>query len=217
MIMSKTILITRPNYDVTTNYFYKWSEEVISLAVKRKNKALDLEGIKANRKTFESYAKKHKPDFFFFNGHGSDAVLAGFNNEPILISGENDSICSQSIVYVRSCSAAKVLGGSLVKHNTKAFIGYINKFGFMRLLDKESKPLSDSLARLFLAPSNIVATTLLKGHSAIEAHQRSLREMKKNLRKLLSSENPLSDSTGAVLLWSNIRGQTLLGNPNAVI
>ena len=215
--MSKTVLITRPNYDITTNYFHQWSEEVIRLAVTRKHKVLDLDGKKSNRETFESYAKKHKPDFFFFNGHGSDTILAGFNNEPILTAGDNDSICSQSIVYIRSCSAAQVLGVYLVKQGTKAFIGYVNKFGFMRLVEKESRPLSDPLARLFLAPSNIVATTLLKGHSAAEAHLRSLREMKKNLRKLLSSENPLSDSTGAVLLWSNIRGQTLLGNPNAVI
>lgn len=215
--MSKTVLITRPNYDITTNYFHQWSEEIIKLAVGRKNKVLDLEGKKANRKLLESYAKKHRPDFFFFNGHGSDTLLAGYDNEPILVSGENDSICSQSIVYVRSCSAAKVLGVSLIKRNTKAFIGYVNKFGFMRLIDKQLKPLFDPLARLFLAPSNIVATTLLKGHPAIEAHQRSLGEMRKNLRKLLSSENPLSDSTGAVLLWSNIRGQRLLGNPNAVI
>ncbi len=215
--MSKTVLITRPNYDITTNYFHQWSEQVISLATARKNKVLDLDGQKANRKTFESYAKKHRPDFFFFNGHGSDTVLAGSDNEPILTSNDNDSMCTQSIVYVRSCSAARVLGASLVKQGTKTFIGYVNKFGFMRLVDKQSRPLSDPLARLFLAPSNIVATTLLKGHPASEAHRRSLREMKKNLRKLLSSENPLSDSTGAVLLWSNIRGQTLLGNPNAVI
>lgn len=187
------------------------------MAVARKNKVLDLDGKKANRKTFESYAKKHRPDFFFFNGHGSDTILAGYDNEPLLATGNNDSICSQSIVYIRSCSAAKVLGVSLIKSGVKAFIGYINKFGFMSLVDKQSRPLSDSLARLFLAPSNIVATTLLKGHPVIEAHQRSLREMRKNLRKLLSSGNPLSDSTGAVLLWSNIRGQTLLGNPNAVI
>ena len=215
--MSKTVLITRPNHDITTNYFHQWSEEVIRLATARKNKVLDLDGKKANRKTFESYAKKHQPDFFFFNGHGSDTILAGYDNEPILTSDNNNSICTQSIVYVRSCSAAQALGVSLVKQGTKAFIGYINKFGFMRLVDKESRPLSDPLARLFLAPSNIVATTLLKGRPASEAHLRSLREMKKNLRKLLSSENPLSDSTGAVLLWSNIRGQTLLGNPNAVI
>lgn len=216
--MSKTVLITRPNYDITTKYFHQWSEEVIRLAAERKNKVLDLEGKKANRKTFESYAKKHRPDFFFFNGHGSDTLLAGYDNEPILISdADNNSICSRSIVYVRSCSAAKVLGVSLIKYKASAFIGYVNKFGFMRLVQKESKPLSDPLARMFLAPSNLVATTLLKGHPAIEAHQRSLREMRKNLSKLLSSENPLSDSTGAVLLWSNIRGQTLLGNPNAVI
>ncbi|MBI2330283.1 hypothetical protein HYU94_02750 [Candidatus Daviesbacteria bacterium] len=85
------------------------------------------------------------------------------------------------------------------------------------IIEKENNPLSDPLAKLYLEPSNIVATTLLKGHSASEAHLRGLGEMKKNLRKMLSSENPLTDSTGIVLLWSNIRGQILLGDPNAII
>ena len=135
--MNKTVLITRPNHDVTTNYFYYWSEEVIQLAVKRNNKVLDLEGKKANRKSFESYAIKHHPDFLFLNGHGSDTVLAGYDNESILTSNENSSICSQSVVYIRSCSAAMVLGASLIKHGARSFIGYLNKFGFMRLVQYE--------------------------------------------------------------------------------
>ncbi len=216
MATNKTVLVTRPNHDITTNYFYLWAGEVLRLASK-KHKVLDLYSKKASRKNFESYAKKHKPNFFFFNGHGSDEIVAGYNNEPLLIVNKNDELCWDSIVYIRSCSAAKTLGVSLIKQCTKACIGYTTKFGFMRLIEKERNPLSDPLAKLYLEPSNIVATTLLKGHTASEAHFRGLGEMKKNLRKMLSSENPLTDSTGIVLLWSNIRGQILLGDPNAVI
>lgn len=214
--MSKTVLVTRPNHDITTNYFYVWTGEVLKLASK-KHKVLDLYSKRANRKNFESYTKKHKPNFFFFNGHGSDEIVAGYNNEPLLIANENDELCRDSIIYIRSCSAAKTLGVSLIKQSAKACIGYATKFGFMRLIEKERNPLSDPLAKLYLEPSNIVATTLLKGHTASEAHFRGLGEMKKNLRKMLSSENPLTNSTGIILLWSNIRGQILLGNPNAVI
>lgn len=215
--MSKTVLITRPNYDITTQYFHQWSKEVVELAVARKNKILDLEGKKANRKTFESYTKKHKPDLFFFNGHGSDEIVTGFNHEPLLISGKNDELCPESIIYIRSCSAGKILGHSLILQSAKACIGYKTKFGFMRLIDYERNPLSDPLAKLYLEPSNIVATTLIKGHTASDAHLRGLGAMKKNLRKMLSSENQFADSTGIALLWSNIRGQVLLGDPNATI
>lgn len=214
--MSKTVLVTRPNHDITTTYFYLWSEEVLKLASKS-YKVLNLHGRKANRKAFESYAKKHKPDFFFFNGHGSDEIVTGYNDEPLLISGKNDDLCLESIIYIRSCSAAKTLGVSLIQQSVKACIGYNTKFGFMRLIEKERDPLSNPLVKLYLEPSNIVATTLLKGHTSLDAHLRGLGEMKKNLRKLLSSENPFTDSTGIVLLWSNIRGQVLLGDPNAVI
>lgn len=217
MMTNKAILVTRPNYDIITTYFYHWSESILMLAAQKGYKVFDLAGSKASRSNFESYSKKHNPNFFFFNGHGSDEVVAGQNHELLLISGKNDSLSKDSIVYIRSCSAAKILGPSLINQATKAVIGYTTKFGFMRLVDKESKPLSDPLAELFLKPSNIVATTFLKGHTAFEAHQRSINGMKKNLRKMLSSENPFSDSTSIVLLWSNIKGQILLGDPQAKI
>lgn len=216
MTTSKTVLVTRPNHDITTTYFCVWAEKVLKLAAK-KHKVLDLYSKRANLKTFESYTKKHKPDFFFFNGHGSDEIVAGYDDEHLLISGKNDGLCPESIVYIRSCSAAKTLGVSLIEQSAKSCIGYSTKFGFMRLIEKERDPLSDTLAKLYLEPSNVVVTTLLKGHTASEAHNRGLREMRKNLRKMLSSENPLTDSTGIVLLWSNIRGQVLLGDPNATI
>lgn len=216
MIQSKVVLVTRPNHDITTTYFCLWAEKTLSLA-SRKHKVLDLHSKKANRKTFESYAKKHRPNFFFFNGHGSDEVVAGYDNEPLLVSTKNDNLCLNSIVYIRSCSAAKILGESLIRQSAKSCIGYVTKFGFMRLVEKEREPLSDPLAKLYLEPSNIVATTLLKGHTALEAHCRGIVEMKKNLKKMLSSENPLADATGVVLLWSNIRGQVVLGDQNATI
>lgn len=216
MRMSKVVLVTRLNHDITTTYFCLWSDSVVNLASKN-HKVLDLYGKKANRSTFESYAKKHEPDLFFFNGHGSDEVVAGHDNDSLLISGENDSLCKGSIVYIRSCSAAKILGVSLIEQNAKACIGYSSKFGFMRLIEKEGDPLSDSLAALYLEPSNIVVTTLLKGHSAEDAHLRGLRAMKDNLKKMLSSENSFADSTSIVLLWSNIRGQVVLGDLSASI
>jgi len=117
--MNRTVLVTRPNHDITTTYFYFWSEAVLKLAARR-HKVLDLHGKKANRKTLESYTKKHKPNFFFFNGHGSEAILAGYNNEPILILNQNEGLCSGSIIYIRSCSAVKILGPSLINHNAKA-------------------------------------------------------------------------------------------------
>jgi hypothetical protein len=215
--MNKIVLITRPNYDITTNYFYEWSESIITLAVERRDKVLDLHGKKANRKAFESYANKHHPNLFFLNGHGSDVVLAGYNHEPILISGDNDSLCFDSIVYIRSCSAGNSLANALVNQKARACIGYTTKFGFMRLVDRERNPLSDELAELFLEPSNTVITTLLKGHTVMEAHRRSIEGMKRNLHKMLSSDNSFSDSTSIMLLCSNMRGQIVVGDSSATI
>lgn len=215
--MNKVILITRPNHDETTDYLHKWSEPVIKLAKDKLFTVLDLVGPKARRNIFESYSRKKQPHFFFLNGHGSETIIAGQNNEHILIGDENDDLCEKAIVFMRSCNAVKILGVSLVKKGTKACIGYTTKFGFLRLLAYTTHPLQDPLAGLFLEPSNKIATTLLKGHTVVEAHKRGLDEMKKNLRKMLSSAGTHIDSNAIVLLWTNIRGQTYIGDSEATI
>lgn len=217
MTMSKTILITRPDHDETTDYLNKWSEPVKNLAQDKKFTVLDLQGKKASRKNLESYTKKNSPNLFFFNGHGSDSIIGGQDNEHLLVSDDNDELCNNAVVYIRSCSAGKKLGKSLVAKGAKACICYTTKFGFLRLLTYATRPLMDPLAKIFLEPSNIVAMALIKDNTALEAHQRSNKEMKKSLYKLLSSESGQSDPNAIVILWSNIRGQTLLGDESATI
>ena len=215
--MNKVVLVTRPNHDETTNYLDKWSEPIIKLANQKNYKLIDLRGEKATRSVFEGYARKHHPSFFFLNGHGSEKIIAGQNNEYLLVYKENETLCAGAVLYVRSCSAAKLLGQSLVTSGARACIGYTSKFGFMRLLSSTTKPILDPLAKLFIEPANLVATTLLKGHSVLDAHQRGISGMKKNLKRMLSSESTQQNSNAVVLLWSNIRGQVVIGDSSATI
>ncbi|MBK8483871.1 MAG: hypothetical protein IPL31_05875 [Saprospiraceae bacterium] len=182
--MSKSILITRPNHDLITNYFCSWSQEIIDLAKKKSIQVYDLKGKKSSRKVFESYTETHCPSLVFLNGHGNANLLAGYNNEPMV---NQTTILKNSIVYARSCEVGQYLGSKLIANGAKSFIGYKRKFFVGYTPEKITKPLEDTIAGLFLKPSNLVISTLLKNNSAEEAHKRSQKQMYRNFRKMVSS------------------------------
>jgi hypothetical protein len=211
--MSNSILITRPNYDITTNYLFYWTELVISFSTRHNAAIYDLSGSKANRTNLESYNAKRRPKIIFLNGHGSSDVITGQDDEEIITSADKDlSRYQNCIFYARSCQSANNLGVSLVDKGVSAFIGYKEDFIFFRNENYSTKPLKDPIARYFLDPSNLVMTTLIKGNSVKEADKRSKRSMTKNFLKLLTSTSSTDDRDTAPYLWSNIRAQVVLGD-----
>lgn len=214
----KTILVTRPNHDLTVNYLFFFAEKVIELAKRKNFIVLDLKGKNATKKVFESYIKINSPSFLFLNGHGSKEIVAGQDNEPLLTLDDNEKLAKGKIVYSLSCQSGAKLGKSLVqKGKAKAFIGYQQNFIFTTKNGFETKPLQDKLAARFLAPSNLIATTLIKGHSVGKAYNRSQEAMQKNLHFMLSSAATDEEKKSAFFLSSNMKCQVAWGDKNAVI
>lgn len=212
--MNKALLITRPNYDPVTRYFYYWSEDVVKLAQAKNVQVYDLLQNKANRQNVESYLKKQSPSLVFINGHGNTDCIAGDAHKIII---DLKSSVETSVMYARSCEAAVNLGINLVAGKTKTFIGYKRKFVLGYMPDKSRKPTEDTLAAHFLEPSNLVMTTLLKGHSAQVAVKRSKKAMYQNFRKMLSSQATYEERYAARWLWANLNSQVLIGNPKATM
>lgn len=210
------ILITRPNYDPGTNYLFYWSRSVIDFAEKRKVRVLDLSSEKANKKDFVSYIRKHNPKLIFFNGHGSQKSVMGQDDE-VLVDVNESPILSGAIIYARSCEAAGKLGPQSVKNGAVAFIGYTKKFTIGYAPEKITRPLEDSVAKLFLEPSNLIPISILKGDSVGNAHLRSQKAMFKNLAFMLSSAASNLQKDAASYLWRNIKYQTVCGNEDAKI
>lgn len=212
--MSRALLVTRPTYDSVTKYLHHWSKNLIDMAESKNIDVHDLEAEKAHRKNFESYVSKHKPSLILLNGHGNATCITGSNEEPLV---DMTSRIVSSVIYARSCDAGKLLGHELVSKGTKCFIGYQRRFTFMTYTDKSSKPLEDSLAALFIEPSNLVVSTLLKGHSTKQSYLRSQKAMRKNFRKMVSSEASYEERYAAKWLWANIKSQVLLGSQTSKI
>jgi len=209
-------LITRPNHDLPTTYLHAWSTAVTQQAEKSGFSIIDLDKEKANRPNLEKYLTTKKASFIFLNGHGSEDVICGYMDEVLLDKSTKPESINDSIIYARSCNAGSRLAPTLVSKGLKAFIGYKEAFSFHYLVDYASKPLKDKLAELFLTPSNLVGSTILKGSTVSDAHDRSSRQMRQNLSNLISS----SDKTfrdAAPAMYFNILSQVLVGDANAKV
>ncbi len=209
-------LVTRPNHDETTDALAQWAGQIIKLAKEKQFTVFDLFSNKATRKMFLSYVHKH-PILIFLNGHGNSDVITGQNNEPLLSMGDEIHELVQSILYARSCEAGRTLGPMLTMKGLRAFIGYKRKFFFFRSSDHTTHPLEDPYVKQFLEPSNRVVSTLLKGHSALEAYQRSQTEMRRNFQKMLISSQTFESRFMAPYLWSNMTSQVIFGDKDAKV
>jgi len=197
-----SLLATRPNDDLTTRFISAWADSVISFAEKQGSRVFDLAGEKASKNYFESMIEKHDPDLIFLNGHGSEKLVTGQNQEVIIESGVNDSLLKGKITYALSCKSAKTLGIESVKNGATAYIGYKDDFIFQYSKDKISKPKTDKTAALFLEPSNQIAISLLKGHKAADAEKRGKNAFLRNIKKLITSQTPQDDGSNLrYLVW----------------
>lgn len=211
--MNKTLLITRPKYDITVHYLFYWSKKIIELAKEKGIKVLNLEGKRANCKEVESMLRKIEPSLVFLNGHGNDDRITGHDNEVLLVTGRNEGLLVSKIVYALSCRSGKKLGCESVKKGTLGYIGYDDDFIFIIDPDKISDPLKDKTAELFLEASNQVMICLIKGHDIKYSHEQSKKIFLNNARKLVNSESEQSYLI-PYLLW-NMQHQVCLGDENA--
>ncbi len=214
--MNKGMIITLPRKDFVTEYISQYSGEIIEEADKKGMKVKELKDEKANRKEFEAVIKKLDYKLIVLNGHGSDKSIEG-QNEILVECDVNESILRERITYARSCNAGLILGRKCMENNNEGcFIGY--DLPFMFYIDNiwVSTPKKDKIAPLFLGPSNLVPISLIKGNSALHAHEKSKRQILKNINKSLR-EGSKESFLFAEALWNNYTGQVIIGNRSATL
>ncbi|MDD4989710.1 MAG: hypothetical protein PHW31_00130 [Candidatus Pacebacteria bacterium] len=204
------IILTRPQYEITTKYLSCWAGEIIILANKKGAEVLDLAKEKARKNELVGRIKKLRPDIVFLNGHGNDDCIAGHNDEVLIKFGDNHKILSGVITYGLSCNAGKKLGPAVVKEPQTSFIGYTDKFIFICDNDFIFKPLQDPKAKPFMDSSNQVMVSLIKGNSVKDASLRSKDKFKENYLKFLSNKSDPDSLQIAQCLWWDMRHQVCL-------
>lgn len=200
--MKHSLLITRPSFDLTTRYISAWAKKIIMLAKEKGSIVFDLDKKRANRQEFESMIRKEEPSLIFLNGHGNYNLIAGQDNEELILAGKNERILKKKIVYALSCRSGKILGPSSIKSGAIAYIGYDEDFIFLYNERNQARPGQDKTAEIFLEPSNQVMVSLLKNHKPRESHQNSKKSFIRLIRRLLSSQSSsLESSAVRYLIW----------------
>jgi hypothetical protein len=136
------------------------------------------------------------------NGHGNKNKVTGQNHEVLLSLGDNESVLKNKIVYALSCKSGKALGPGSIESGACSYIGYEEDFIFLYDEKMINCPKEDKTAELFLEPSNQAMTSLLKNHTAREAHENSKQSFVKRIRKMLSSQATQTESSAVrCLIW----------------
>jgi len=211
------ILFSRPADDVTLNYLYYYSKELVNLSNSLGHKTINKEKEKANKNTILSLIINQKPILIMFNGHGSSEVICGHNQEVIVDSKENPEVLKNSITYALACSSALILGLKSIEKNAICFIGYKSDFALGKDPDSEASPRYDKVAKLFLEPSNILVSLLLKGNNVRKSIEKAKEEMMKNIWYLQTTNSFPEAIHYAPFLFSNYSSLVPLGNEDASI
>jgi len=209
------MIVTRPQYDITTRYLSVWAGEVINFAQKKRIEVIDLFKDKANKNDFTGRVKKLKPDIIFLNGHGNDDCVTGHDEEILVEAGGNHDILRGAITYALSCNSGKILGPKVAENNEATYIGYKDKFIFVADSNYSTRPQDDPRAKPFMEASNQVMISLLKGNRAGEASEKSKNKFKEHFMKLSSSQADPDSLQAAQCLWWNMRNQVCLGDLDA--
>lgn len=213
----RTILVTTPSHDDTTRYLSAWSKSIIKLAHQKKDRIAVLKNKQANLKNFTNTVEKIQPSFIFFNGHGNETTITGYNNQPLVDADINVGILKNKIVYALSCQSAKKLGPKSIKQGTKTYIGYTEDFIFVYDTNKKKHPEKDETAGCFLRASNQIAVSLLEEKATGQAYTISQNAFRKTIRTLLTSESKADQSSMMRFLIWDMQYQVCLGNKNAKI
>lgn len=207
--------MTRPNHEIRVTYLFHWGKEILNFAKKRNINFSDFKDGKANKKDVEKYLRKQNPRMIVFNGHGNATMICGHEDEPLIISNENEDLLSSKIAYAIACDAAKKLGKDAVKKGCDAFIGYEGPFGFVRDASRECNPSKDKFAKPFKQVSNVIVTSLLKGSSVKESVEKSKRLTSELIKEYSTSDAESGHKDVRFWLFWDKFFLKFIGNPMA--
>lgn len=209
------MIVIRTNHDTQTNYLYTWSITLIKKAEDKGFNVVKIDNKGMTEDEIRSRIRKRKPNFIFFNGHGSRTSLFDNEKKPF-INIESADIFKDTVTFARACDCLMGLGINAVKKGCQAFIGYKKKFWIARNHKYECQPLKDKTAEPILKCSNIVVEELIKGKTVDEAVKKSHEKSAEYILNLIYSKEPLA-SASLQAVFANDSVLDFEGEPSAKI
>ena len=188
------MIVIRTKHDIATVYLYYYTDSLIKEAEEKGFKVIKIEGEEITEENIRKRIKNQKPNFIFFNGHGSSTSLRD-NKCDEFINLNSADLFKKTVTYARSCNCLNKLGKEAVRKGCSAFIGYNKPFWIARSHKRECQPLKDNVAKPILESSNTVVKQLLKGHSVDKAVKKSHEKAADYILKLIYSKEPLASAS----------------------
>ena len=215
--MTKTMIISRPNYDLNTSYLFDFSNEFIKIIKDSKEiHVTDLDAKNATREKFQKHLEKEKPKLIFLNGYGNRNSVFGHNDE-IILDEKNISLTKNAIIYAISCDSLEHLGQISIEKGTKAYIGYKARFMVISDPTHHSTPHKDNNALPFKKACTILINGLVSGFTVKEALDETKKEYLHSIKTYTKKDDPFGDTPMIrfALTW-NLLFLGMYGDPNAV-
>jgi len=196
------MILIRSNHDLQTSYLYSYTIPIIKIA-NNKYKTIILENQDISEINLRKRIKASKPNFIFFNGHGSASALYDFKNK-VFIDTKSADVFKGTITFARACDSLKILGKEAIEKGCLAFIGYKNKFFIARHHSKTCNPESDPVAKPVLECSNLIMIELLKGKNVGVAVEISHNATSDNILKLIYSKELWAGASLQALIYNDL-------------
>jgi len=213
----KEILITLPEYDDTTFYCSRFSEDIVKFARNSGFNVFDIRKERVNRKIIVAMLREKNPRLVLFNGHGSDETVTGHNDEILIKTPEDIGLLTSRIVHSLSCSSAKKLGKDAVEKGTTSYIGYENDFIFFFDKNKTTQPLEDKIASPIFEAATQIPLALIKGNNVSEAFVRSQKTYEKWINHYRLHGELLEAPQNLIALMWDKESQIVHGDKMAVL
>lgn len=182
--MQKSILFTRPSYDMPTACLHYFSEKLMeSINEVGEYKIINLEKEEATKENFEKCIAKAKPRLLVLNGHGFKCAVCGHMGE-IILDENNINLLNSKITYAVACDSSEELGEKAVsKGKADAYIGY--EANFMVVMDpsRSSTPSKDKNLKVFIKPYATLVLSLISGLSVGESIDNTRKAIKDLIRE----------------------------------
>ena len=211
----RIVIITNPAHDRATEYLRSWSDGIHKSIVNLppSTNIYELKHSDVTKEKFTQLVDEKNPDLILFHGHGSNRLIAGFENNILIACDDNEELLNNRIIHSLTCDSGEELGPKCINIGTKTYIGYKKEFKFAHLGETTiALQFDDPIAELFLRPAFEINKALLEGETAEQAYKRSQQMYKDNIQALITSTDPNFNTVYASGLYHDMTHQVILGN-----
>jgi len=220
-------LVVRPNSDLALTLCSYWMKKTID-EIDGKLSIKDLHDeagcVECDPTNILKVLNEKDPIYFWGNGHGNYCVyttcaspakvfLSNKAGYALCQTDKNLDSMKDRVCHLLSCVTAEELGGNLIKHGTKAYVGYYEPFTCG--LNADPRPES-KYTQSFLEPDCEIPLHLSDGKTVKEAKELSQKKSDKWIEYWRASDDPEA-SNMILYMLHNKDIQRLYGDENAII